>query len=119
MDSRYNGYSDDGRIDTHTSVVPYSPNTPTHRQLLGVASQQDRSLSRLPPPTTNRLTPASGDYSRGRTRSVPEFALAAGSSFHGSGIESDSLYRETTKKQDDLHFAYSQNITPPRICQSV
>ena len=41
------------------------------RQLLGVASQQDRSLSRLPPPTTNRLTPASGDYSRGRTRSVP------------------------------------------------
>ena len=41
------------------------------RQLLGEASQQDRSLSRLPPPTTNRLTPASGDYSRGRTRSVP------------------------------------------------
>ena len=41
------------------------------RQLLGVASQQDRSLSRLPLPTTNRLTPASGDYSRGRTRSVP------------------------------------------------
>ena len=28
MDSRYNGYSDDGRIDTHTSVVPYNPNTP-------------------------------------------------------------------------------------------
>ena len=41
------------------------------RQLLGEASQQDRSLSRLPPPTTNRLTPASGDYSQGRTRSVP------------------------------------------------
>ena len=30
MDSRYNGYSDDGRIDTHSSVVPYSPNTPIH-----------------------------------------------------------------------------------------
>ena len=30
MDSRYNGYSDDGRIDIHSSVVPYNPNTPIH-----------------------------------------------------------------------------------------
>ena len=30
MDSRYNGYSDDGWIDTHSSVVPYNPNTPIH-----------------------------------------------------------------------------------------
>jgi len=45
-------------------------------------------------------------------RAIRDDGAVSGSSFHGSGIESDSLYRETTKKQDDLHFAYSQN-TPP------
>lgn len=52
----------------------------------------------MPPPTTNRLTLGSGDYSRGARTPSPPLTLLAGPSFHGSGIRSGSIAANSDTK---------------------
>lgn len=120
MDSRYNGYSDDGRIDTHSSVVPYNPNTPTHsttpRSGISTRSVSQSATSAYDEPSdigvgrlfagTHALRPLSPRLQPAHRFTAP--------------VSSRIPYTvRRQKKQDDLHFAYSQNTPPLRICRSV
>ena len=119
MDSRYNGYSDDGRIDTHSSVVPYNPNTPTHsttpRRGIPTRSVSQSATSAYDEPSdtgvgrlfagTHALRPLSPRLQPAHRFTAP--------------VSSRIPYTvRRQKSRMTCTFAYSQNITPPRICRS-